>query len=239
MSTATRGQEREAFVDLLLRGCLPQPYRFGSGEVTDAHDAVSGQIDVVIEHPLFPSLPLLGTSQHRLYPIEAVAIAIEVKSSESQFSDALETMRKFRALNSDAEWPRGHAPYNRFDKLGTGTPTSFPDRIAFAIVLYRGWAQGDTLARRCETDEVDVVLQLDPPMFYSRKYRGTATAKLVEGPAALAAFLFVVTEEIRGLSHWDTDMYRRYVEQVPPPPLSGGSGAPSTGGWPNPSRQSR
>jgi hypothetical protein len=36
LSSATQGGEREAFVDLLLRGCLPDSYRFGSGDVTDA-----------------------------------------------------------------------------------------------------------------------------------------------------------------------------------------------------------
>jgi len=81
MSSATRGSEREAFVDLLLRGCLPHPYRFGSGEVTDAYGVISGQIDLIIEYPFFPSFPLLGTSRHRLYLIEGIAIAIEIKSS--------------------------------------------------------------------------------------------------------------------------------------------------------------
>ncbi len=47
MSTATMGAEREAFVDLVLRGSVPLPYRFGSGEVTDAAGRISNQIDIV------------------------------------------------------------------------------------------------------------------------------------------------------------------------------------------------
>jgi len=217
MSSTTKGQEREAFVDLLLRGCLPQPYRFGSGEVTDAHGGISGQIDVVVEHPFFPSLPLLGTSQHRLYLIEGVAIAIEVKSSQSQFADAVATMRKLHALNPRADWPKDR-PLNRWSgAVASGVATSFAGPVGFAVVLYRGWDGEDTLKRHCDRDEVDVVLQLNPPMFYARNYRESDKPKLVKGPEALAAFLFVVTEELRGITHHDTHMFRRYVEQVPPP----------------------
>lgn len=213
-STATRGGEREAFVELLLRSCVPLPYRFGSGEVTDAAGNVSGQIDVVIEHPFFPSFPLLGTSQHRLYLVESVAIAIEVKSSIAQFDEAVETMRKFLALDPRADWGQKPPAYLT-GGVGSGARTCFLDRSALAMVFYKGWQNEATLERHCVENEIDVVLQLDPPIFFARNFRESGQPKTARDEAALAAFLFVVSEELRALSDWSTNLFRRYVEQVP------------------------
>lgn len=216
-SSATRGAEREAFVDLMLRGCMPAPYRFGSGEVTDAHGNVSGQIDVVIEHAFFPSFPLLGTAQQRLYLIEGVAIAIEVKSSAGQFDKAVETMRKFRALEADADFPKEEKRHRMLlGAIGTGVPTSFPERMGFAIVVFKGFSKPETLIERCALDDVDVVLQFDPPIFHARNFRQSGP-KTAVGPQALAAFLFVVNDELNSLGAWNSNVFRRYVEQAPPP----------------------
>jgi hypothetical protein len=73
------------------------------------------------------------------------------------------------------------------------------------------------LRQRCLDADVDVALQVDPPALFARNYRSSGEEKLVEGPAALAAFLFVVTEELRATAHWSSHMYRRYIEQVAPP----------------------
>lgn len=224
MSSASKGSEREAFVDLLLRGCLPMPYRFGSGDIADAHGKRSGQIDLVVEHPFFPSFPLLGTSQQRLYLIEGVALAVEVKSSCGQWGEAGATMRRLLALQPGADWPPDH-PRSAFSGgVGQSSHTTFPGRVGFAIVLYDGWANAETLARHCEEDDVDVALQISPPIFHARHFRtlsgmprGEPVPKTVKGSAALAAFIFVLCEELRALSHYDSNMFRRYVERVPPP----------------------
>jgi hypothetical protein len=50
-SNATRGREREAFIDRFLSGVFPTVFRFGSGDITDRFGARSGQIDVVVEFP--------------------------------------------------------------------------------------------------------------------------------------------------------------------------------------------
>jgi hypothetical protein len=225
VSNATRGSEREAFVDLLLRGCLPLPYRFGSGDVTDAHGNRSGQLDLVIEHPFFPSFPLLGTSQQRLYLIESVAMAIEVKSSHTQWKEAVETMKKFRAVDPEADWPKEEKRARSImsgGAIGQRGHTCFPGRVGFSIVLYEGWQNAATLQNHCDQDDVDVALQLTPPIFYARRYRvyvreERTEPKVVEGSEALAAFIFVVSEELRTLSDWDSHVFRRYVEQQPPP----------------------
>lgn len=220
MSNATRGSEREAFVDLLLRGCLPHPYRFGSGEVIDAHGNISGQIDLVIEHPFFPSFPLLGTSQHRLYFIEGIAVAIEVKSSQAQFQDAVSTMVRFEALSQDADWPI-EAKESHTSRHGRSSVTSFPDRNAFAIVLYRGWSKQETLQEHCRACNVAVMLQLDPLMFYAANYRSEIGESLghemvTSGPEALLAFVFVLNEELQLLSAIQSHLFRRYVLQAAP-----------------------
>ena len=62
LSSATTGQERAAFINDFLSKVLPPIYRFGSGDATDSNGMKSGQLDVVIEYPFSPSLPI--TKQH-------------------------------------------------------------------------------------------------------------------------------------------------------------------------------
>ena len=49
MPNASKGSERERFVSDYLQTLFPLPYRFGSGAITDATGALSGQLDVVVE----------------------------------------------------------------------------------------------------------------------------------------------------------------------------------------------
>jgi hypothetical protein len=92
LSSATIGQERAAFIDQFLSGVLPPIYRFGSGDATDAAGNKSGQLDVVVEYPFAPSLPIVGAGQSRLYLAESVAAVIEVKSNlAGQWSQAVGT----------------------------------------------------------------------------------------------------------------------------------------------------
>src|SRR5262249_52421691 len=71
MSNATSGAERAAFIDQFLSQAFPSPFRFGSGDATDSAGHRSGQLDVVVELPFMPSLPL--TANSRLYLAENVA----------------------------------------------------------------------------------------------------------------------------------------------------------------------
>jgi hypothetical protein len=45
MSAASKGREREGFVNQFLRACHPPIYRFGTGDITDSDNRRSGQID--------------------------------------------------------------------------------------------------------------------------------------------------------------------------------------------------
>src|SRR4051794_15735815 len=80
MSSASKGTERQAFIDQVLREVLPPVYRFGTGDATDVSGYRSGQPNVVVEYPFAPNLPLGGPSS-RLYLAEGVAAVIEVKSN--------------------------------------------------------------------------------------------------------------------------------------------------------------
>ena len=99
LSSATIGQERAAFIDEFLAKVLPPIYRFGTGDVTDAFGAKSGQLDVVVEYPFAPSLPVVGAGQSRLYLAESAAAVVEVKSNLSvQWTDALSTANALAPL---------------------------------------------------------------------------------------------------------------------------------------------
>jgi hypothetical protein len=91
MSAAAKGQERAAFIDQFLSQVLPLPYRFGTGDAADLAGNKSGQLDVVVEYPFAPTLPL-GGGPTRLYLAEGVAAVVEVKSDvASQWNEALDT----------------------------------------------------------------------------------------------------------------------------------------------------
>jgi hypothetical protein len=79
MSSATKGGEREDFINKFLTEMIPPPYRFGEGDITDINGEKSGQVEIVVEYPFLPSFPMIG-GKSRLYLAEGVAAVIEVKS---------------------------------------------------------------------------------------------------------------------------------------------------------------
>src|SRR5258708_5911835 len=91
-SMSTRGTEREAFIKEFLATVFPHSFRFGHGDVTDQQGNRSGQLDVVVEYPFLPSLPVTAGNGTRLYLAEGVAAVIEVKSDVStQWREVLTT----------------------------------------------------------------------------------------------------------------------------------------------------
>jgi hypothetical protein len=79
MSGASRGREREHFLELFLYQVFPPTFRFGSGDIMDRRRVRSGQLDFVVEYPFLPSFLLVGPGP-RLYLAAGVAAVIEVKS---------------------------------------------------------------------------------------------------------------------------------------------------------------
>jgi hypothetical protein len=62
LPSAAKGDERELLVREFLEKVFPAPYRFGSGAITDASRAISGQLDIVVEWSFFASFPTPGGS---------------------------------------------------------------------------------------------------------------------------------------------------------------------------------
>ena len=99
LSSASKGSEREHFIDAFLSQ-FPPPLHFGHGDVTDAPGRRGGQLEVVVEYPLLPSLPVIGQGSSRIYLAEGVAAAIEVKSDVAGCGRELK--RKLSARGDEA-----------------------------------------------------------------------------------------------------------------------------------------
>ena len=101
LSSASKGTERETFVDQFLADVFPPPFRFGNGDATDTNGLRSGQLDVVMEYPFLPSLPL-PTANARLYLAESIAAVVEVKSNiMNQINEAVQTSNQLAPLQRE------------------------------------------------------------------------------------------------------------------------------------------
>jgi len=184
LSTATTGTERAAFIDGFLSGVLPAPYRFGTGDATDRIGNLSGQLDVVVENPFCPSLPILGGGQIRLYLSEAVAAVIEVKSNiKNQWQQVLETASKLEPLRREL---RAYSYVGR-------APT---ERIPFFAVGYEGWKKADTLKAKLGEGTIDGILVIDPGLFVSNCQFGDIMSS---GETALWGFISCLHEATNSL----------------------------------------
>lgn len=165
LSSATKGKEREQFIDQFLSQILPPTYRFGTGDAVDSSGRHSGQLDVVIEYPILPSLPLPGTNSQRLYLAEGIAAVIEVKSNiSSQWEETLYTAKRLSVLLRDYGYG---ADYRNSPGL----------RIPMFAVGYTGWKTMETIQRHLKDGPVDGVLVIDQGIFASSDYFNGVFAK--------------------------------------------------------------
>ncbi|HYO51919.1 DUF6602 domain-containing protein [Archangium sp.] len=155
-SSATRGNEREAFVHSFLERVVPPAFRIASGDITDAAGNRSGQLDLVIEFPFVPSMALTTTT--RTYLAEGVAAVIEVKSDLSnQWEEVRRTSKALRALKRS---------YGAMAQFGVNPQLAGPkDPIPFFAVGFAGWAKPDTVAARLAEGVVDGILVIDPGIY--------------------------------------------------------------------------
>ncbi len=191
VSAASRGREREDFLEIFLHQLFPPTFRFGSGDVTDANGALSGQIDLVLEYPFLPSFPLVGPGP-RLYLSEGVAAAIEVKSDLTrQWSEVEKTAAALARLCPKRNGVQG---------LGMA-----PDYIPLFVVGYRGWKTLRTLKKRLRQKTVDGILVIEHQLFaYSSAYLGSVTA---DQEQALGAFVATLHRVASTLKVADPDVY--------------------------------
>jgi hypothetical protein len=232
MSNATKGSEREFLVDLFLSNILPRQYRFGSGDITDCHSTRSGQVDIVVEFPFLPSIPIAGCDKFRLYLAESVACAIEVKSDVSnQWEQALETCRKIKDLKRNISSYtksvgggsftssggmrtltgaviRGDGSGSGITIGGTsgiqvgGKSVELDLKIPFFVVGYKGWGTLDTLEQRVKSSEVDGLLNIEKKLYVSGSRYRNES---YEGDAALWAFICDLLEAVKELEKVDAD----------------------------------
>lgn len=171
MSAASRGREREQFINLFLAQVLPPSYRFGSGDAIDVHGRRSGQLDVVVEFTFLPSLPAVAEST-RLYLAEGIAAIVEVKSDVAkQWKEVEATAATIAPLEREFQVP-GFTPY--------GTPSK---RIPIFAVGYTGWRQLDTVREKAASGVVDGILVIDSGHFSTRP--DFPNGMFAQGPLAL------------------------------------------------------
>jgi hypothetical protein len=226
MTNATKGSEREFLVDLFLSNVLPSQYRFGSGDITDVKSNRSGQVDIVVEFPFLPSIPIAGCDRFRLYLAESVACAIEVKSDISnQWEQALATCQKVKNIersisqyvksvgggsfttNSRTQTLTG-ATISGGLKLGDegmevgGKSLELDLKIPIFAVGFKGWSSIDTLKQRIAASEFDGILNIEKKLYVSGvRY----SAEAYEGDAALWAFICDLLDSVKELNHVDTN----------------------------------
>lgn len=176
LSSNTKGLERQTFIDSFLSQVLPSHFRFGTGDATDQAGNRSGQLDVVIEYPFVPSLPIVGSERTRLYLAEGISAVIEVKSDlSSQWSEVEATANKLSALKRQFG-----------DGISFG-PTA-PPHIPFFVVGFKGWKSLDTMKSKLKPGVIDGILAVDSLMFCSTdNFHGISTPG---SPAALWALIY-------------------------------------------------
>lgn len=151
-SDSTKGSEREAFINTILKSVIAPPFRIGSGDVIDNEGNRSGQQDIVIEHGGGISFPLIAHETPRLYLAESVCAVVEVKSSlEGQWDEVESTALKLH--NVKREPVRKKAPNNN------------PDPIPLLVVGYRGWKRPQTYREKLRNKNIAAILSIDPPIF--------------------------------------------------------------------------
>lgn len=210
LSSASKGGERELFVNSFLSQIFPPSFRFGSGDIIDGYGEKSGQADIVIEYANCMSFPyLLGGP--RVYLSEGVAASIEVKSNlVGQWDEALETARKIKKLkrifvpDRDKELQPmlekaqqfaqqiGHSyrvPSIQHEKQSYKSVVVNekypPNQIPVFLVGFKGWKTTETLNKKFNEvrELVDGILTIDPLMYHSNRVSGS------QGEAALFQFV--------------------------------------------------
>ena len=199
MSASSKGQERQQFINQFLAHALPPIYRFGSGDATDAAGHRSGQLDVVIEYPFAPNLPIGSGQPTRLYLAEAVAAVVEVKSDlAGQWEEAK------RTANAVAPLRRNFALSM---SMGQGPSLSVPTYV----VGYTGWKKLETLqAKLAECPAIAGILIIEDGLFCANGMRG-------HGPRGVWGFICHLFQGISALQGAVSDPLRYLVEEAPPP----------------------
>jgi len=187
MSSASKGTERQTFINDFLQNVLPATFRFGSGDATDVAGHRSGQLDVVVEYPFSPTLPSVGTASTRLYLAESIAAIVEVKSDvASQWGQALQTAAQLAPLRRS---------FQATFTFGGRPPSA---RIPMFVAGYTGWNSIGTVREKlAAVPDIAGVLVIEHGIFISSAEFGGIE---VTGPWSLwglIACLHYITNSLR------------------------------------------
>jgi len=211
MSSASKGTERELFVNEILSQVFPPHFRFTSGDILDTFKRKSGQVDIVLEKPVGYSFPQIIDGP-RLFLAENVAAVIEVKSNiKSQWSEVLASSAKVaklrRSYQSDllykilAQTILGRVNLEKIEdkeKLltsimneakkpeNTGKP-----RIPYFVVGFKGWKKDSTTISKLLDERIDGIFILGNKKFFTKIGRSEG-AEVVKGSQSLLAFLHLL-----------------------------------------------
>jgi hypothetical protein len=161
LSASSKGTEREFVIDLFLSQVLTPQFRFSSGDATDQTGLRSGQLDVVVEFPFVPSLPIVGNHKTRLFLAEGIGCVIEVKSNAaSQWDEVIKTATELNKLK-------------RIYGSGISSGRRLSENIPLFVIGYTGWKQLTTVQSHLEEGLIDGILILDEMIFAStNEYSG-------------------------------------------------------------------
>jgi hypothetical protein len=103
--------------------------------VADQKGTRSGQLDIVVEYPFVPSLPIVAGRSPRLYLAEGVVAVIEIKSNiVSQWKEVEATAKQLAVLSRNYDYPSG---------VSFGPRAG--DKIPLYAVGYTGWKEFETV----------------------------------------------------------------------------------------------
>jgi hypothetical protein len=152
LPSAVIGSERENLINDYFAEVLPPIYRFGRGSITDSNNKICGQIEVVMELPFGPTLPM-PAGKERLYLAESVGAIIEVKSNlSSQWKEVVDTTRKVKRLTRDLRKSAGLLLENSPEPEQV---FANPEKIPTYAVGYTGYQTLEGLKNRLASTPLD------------------------------------------------------------------------------------
>ena len=206
-----KGYGREALVCEFLRTHLPDQIEYLTGEIIDAFDGRSGQIDIILHAKTQPKIPLLA-NVHLAFA-DAVVAVIEVKSTLTtqhlnaaldQFTVLKGLRRNLQLKLSKASFPLTSIPCTIFAFSGLGK-----DAVIKNINEY---AQTHNLSLdKCSPDMV-VVLDDD---YYICRNDGWQFPVVPLPGAFFRDWQGLPHENLVGLYNYLNNVIRSYVELAP------------------------
>lgn len=165
LSAASKGAEREFFINMILSNVIAPPFRIGSGDITDASGHKSGQADIVIEYGNSISFPMIFPHAPRLYLAEGVCAIIEIKSDlNSQWDEVVRSHKEIAPLRRS---------YRTMVTHGT-----LPDYVPHFAIGYRGWKKMETVESKAKELGLEGILVLDSALYYGEQQWGTGAESL-------------------------------------------------------------